>query len=144
MDVVTAEERSALMSRIRGRDTKPELIVRRLAHALGYRFRLHRRDLPGAPDLVFPGRRKVVFIHGCFWHQHPGCRYAYKPKSNTEFWQKKFGANMERDARVLLELRERGWSSLVIWECETSDLEALKVRLESHLEARTGVRGIND
>jgi DNA mismatch endonuclease (patch repair protein) len=144
MDVVTAEARSALMSRIRGRDTKPELIVRRLAHALGYRFRLHRRDLPGAPDLVFPGRRKVVFIHGCFWHQHPGCRYAYKPKSNTEFWQKKFSANMERDVRVLLELRERGWSPLVIWECETSDLGALKARLESHLEARTGVRGIND
>ena len=85
MDVFTAADRSALMSRIRGKDTRPELIVRRLAHGLGYRFRLHRRDLPGAPDMTFPSRKKVVFVHGCFWHQHPGCQYAYKPKSNVEF-----------------------------------------------------------
>lgn len=134
MDVVSAERRSAMMSRIRGRNTKPELVVRRLAHALGYRFRLHRRDLPGAPDLVFPGRRKVVFVHGCFWHRHPGCRFAYYPKSNVEFWKKKFDSNVERDARVLRELRETGWSPIIIWECETSDLSALAVRLKSHLE----------
>lgn len=133
MDVVTSEQRSAMMSRIRGRDTKPELTVRRLVHSLGYRFRLHRRDLPGAPDLVFPGRKKVIFIHGCFWHQHPGCRFAYKPKSNLEFWQKKFDGNVERDARVLRELQERGWSPLVIWECETSDLKTLAARLRAHL-----------
>lgn len=137
MDIVTAEERSAMMSRIRGRDTKPERLVRRLAHRLGYRFRLHRRDLPGAPDLVFPGRRKVVFIHGCFWHQHPGCRFAYKPKSNVEFWQKKFASNIERDARALRELQELGWSSLIIWECQTSDLEALTTILQEHLDARS-------
>lgn len=135
MDVVTSEQRSAMMSRIRGKDTKPELIVRRLAHTLGYRFRLHRRDLPGAPDLVFPGRKKVVFVHGCFWHRHPGCRFAYKPKSNTKFWERKFDSNIERDARVLRELQERGWSPLVIWECETSDLEALTSLLRVHLEA---------
>jgi DNA mismatch endonuclease (patch repair protein) len=135
MDVFTAEERSALMSRIRGRDTKPELAVRRLAHALGYRFRLHRRDLPGAPDLTFPGRRKVVFVHGCFWHQHPGCRYAYRPKSNLEFWKRKLTANTRRDVCVLQKLREQGWSPLVIWECEISNLQNLANRLKSHLEA---------
>lgn len=134
MDVVSAEQRSAMMSRIRGRDTKPELVVRRLAHALGYRFRLHRRDLPGAPDLVFPGRRKVVFVHGCFWHRHPGCRFAYEPKSNIDFWQRKFGSNVDRDARVLQELRDTGWHPLVVWECETSDLGSLTARLKSHLE----------
>jgi DNA mismatch endonuclease (patch repair protein) len=133
MDVFSAKERSALMSRIRGRDTKPELTVRRLAHALGYRFRLHRRDLAGVPDLTFPGQRKVVFVHGCFWHQHPGCRYAYKPKSNLEFWKRKFAANAERDAYVLQKLREQGWSPLVIWECEISDLQHLADRLKSHL-----------
>jgi DNA mismatch endonuclease (patch repair protein) len=134
MDVFSAEKRSALMSRIRGRDTKPELIVRRLVHALGYRFRLHRRDLPGAPDLTFPGRKKVVFIHGCFWHQHQGCRFAYKPKSNVEFWKQKLTGNTRRDARVVQELREQGWSPLVIWECEISDLQNLTNRLTSHLE----------
>ncbi len=134
MDVFTTEERSALMSRIRGKDTKPELTVRRLVHALGYRFRLHRRDLPGAPDLAFPGRRKVVFVHGCFWHQHPGCRYAYRPKSNLEFWKSKLAANTRRDACVLQKLREEGWSPLVIWECEISNLQNLANRLKSHLE----------
>jgi DNA mismatch endonuclease, patch repair protein len=134
MDVFTAEERSALMSRIRGRDTKPELVVRRLAHALGYRFRLHRRDLPGAPDMTFAGRKKVVFVHGCFWHQHPGCRYAYKPKSNIKFWKTKLAANARRDTRVLQKLCEQGWSPLVIWECEISDLTNLAGRLKSHLD----------
>jgi DNA mismatch endonuclease, patch repair protein len=134
MDVFTTEERSALMSQIRGKDTKPELTVRRLAHALGYRFRLHRRDLPGAPDLAFPGRRKVVFVHGCFWHQHPGCRYAYRPKSNLEFWKSKLAANTRRDTCVLQKLREEGWSPLVIWECEISNLQNLANRLKFHLE----------
>jgi len=122
MDVFTAADRSALMSRIRGKDTRPELIVRRLAHGLGYRFRLHRRDLPGAPDMTFPSRKKVVFVHGCFWHQHPGCQYAYKPKSNVEFWKTKLAKNTKRDTCVLQKLREQGWSSLVIWECEISNL----------------------
>lgn len=138
MDVVTSEQRSANMSRIRGRNTKPELVVRRLAHALGYRFRLHRRDLPGAPDLVFPGRRKAIFVHGCFWHRHPGCRFAYNPKSNMAFWQKKFDGNVERDSRVLRELNEKGWDSLVIWECEIDDSEKLEDRLRSYLENVAG------
>lgn len=133
MDIVSVEQRSALMSRIRGKDTKPELIVRRLAHALGYRFRVHRRDLPGVPDLVFPGRRKVVFVHGCFWHRHSGCRYAYAPKSNIDFWQKKFSANVRRDKEVEHALRETGWDQLVIWECETSDVESLSARLRNYL-----------
>lgn len=137
MDVITPEQRSAIMSRIRSKDTTPELIVRRLAHALGYRFRLHVRNLPGVPDLVFPRHRKVVFVHGCFWHQHPGCRFAYKPKSNVGFWQKKFAANLDRDAGLLQELEERDWTSLVIWECETSDLKTLAARMTSHLKHPT-------
>jgi DNA mismatch endonuclease (patch repair protein) len=133
MDVVSTEQRSAQMSRIRGKNTKPELVVRRLVHALGYRFRIHRRDLPGVPDLAFLRRRKVIFVHGCFWHRHPGCRYAYTPKSNVEFWQKKFSSNVERDERVMNNLRTAGWATLVIWECETSDLEALSARLRRYL-----------
>ncbi len=104
MDLISPQRRSANMARIRGRDTTPELAVRRLTHSLGYRFRLHRRDLPGTPDLVFPARRKVVFVHGCFWHRHPGCRFAYEPRSNVEFWRAKFAANIARDARTRGEL----------------------------------------
>lgn len=131
---MTKAQRSAAMSRIRGKNTKPELVVRRLAHALGYRFRLHRRDLPGAPDLTFPRRRTVVFVHGCFWHRHPGCRFAYVPKENAEFWRNKFEANIRRDRRALRELREEGWDALVLWECELSDAQLLKRRLKSHLD----------
>jgi DNA mismatch endonuclease (patch repair protein) len=99
VDIITPAERSALMSRIQGKNTKPEILVRSMAHSLGYRFRLHRRDLPGTPDIVFPRLGKVIFVHGCFWHQHRGCRYAYKPKSNSLFWEKKFSGNRERDKR---------------------------------------------
>jgi DNA mismatch endonuclease (patch repair protein) len=134
MDIVSAEKRSAMMSRIRGRDTKPEMIVRRLAHRLGYRFRLHRRDLPGTPDLVFPGKRKVVFVHGCFWHRHPGCRYAYDPKSNVERWQTKFQGNVLRDMRVKTELERLGWEVHTVWECETADNEALAGKLTRILD----------
>jgi DNA mismatch endonuclease (patch repair protein) len=121
------------MSRIRGKDTKPELVVRRLAHALGYRYRLHRKDLPGRPDLVFPGRRKVVFVHGCFWHRHPGCRKASTPSTRREFWETKFAQNVERDARKEAELRAAGWEVLVIWECETRDSAAVAKRLREFL-----------
>lgn len=117
------------MSRIRGKDTKPELLVRRAVHALGFRFRLHRRDLPGSPDLVFPSRHKVIFVHGCYWHRHPGCQYAYTPKSNMAFWQLKFDANVTRDRLALSTLESLGWGVLVIWECETHDAEALRARL---------------
>lgn len=122
------------MSRIRGKNTKPELIVRRLAHGMGYRFRLHRKDLPGSPDLVFPGRRKVVFVHGCFWHRHEGCRKTTTPKTRAEFWAEKFGRNVERDAENYAALKENGWHHLVVWECETTDLDALAMRLRKFLD----------
>lgn len=134
MDIVSPERRSAMMAGIRGKDTKPELVVRRLAHHLGYRFRLHRRDLPGTPDLVFPGRRKLVFVHGCFWHRHPGCRFAYQPKSNVESWRAKFDTNVTRDARVRRELDKMGWDVLTIWECETTDVEMLANKLTNFLD----------
>jgi DNA mismatch endonuclease (patch repair protein) len=122
-----------MMGRIRGKDTKPEMAVRRLAHRLGYRFRLHRRDLPGSPDLVFPGRKKVVFVHGCYWHRHSGCRMAYEPKSNVAFWTKKFAANVVRDEKVLADLKSQGWDTLVIWECEAKDPELVASRLSTYL-----------
>jgi DNA mismatch endonuclease (patch repair protein) len=131
MDIISREQRSEVMSRIRGRDTKPEILVRRATHALGYRFRLHRKDLPGSPDLVFPKRRIVLFVHGCFWHRHPGCRLAYTPKSNIQFWRDKFERNVERDRKAIELLRAQGWSPRVIWECQTrkpgltNDLQAL-------------------
>ena len=122
------------MGKIRSKDTKPEMVVRRLAHALGYRFRLHRKDLPGSPDLVFPGRHAVVFVHGCFWHRHEGCRLASTPKSNEAFWQAKFGRNVERDARKERELRALGWRVLVVWQCETRRTEVLAERLKDFLD----------
>ena len=133
MDRLTTVQRSLLMGAIKARDTKPEMVVRRLAHALGYRFRLHRKDLPGSPDLVFPSRRAVVFVHGCFWHRHEGCRLASTPKSNEAFWQAKFGRNVERDARQQRELRALGWRVLVVWQCETRDVEGLAARLREFL-----------
>ena len=105
------------MSRVKGRDTTPELIVRRMLHTEGYRFRLHRKDLPGKPDIVFPGRRKVVFVHGCFWHGHR-CRKGRLPKSNKDFWRTKIGANRARDRRHLKGLAALGWKTLVIWQCK--------------------------
>ncbi len=121
MDVVSSDKRSAMMTNIKSRNTRPELAVRRDAHRLGLRFRLHRRDLPGSPDIVFPGKRTVVFVHGCYWHRHTGCKFAYIPKSNVEFWQKKFQNNVARDLRVRQELEDRGWKVITIWECETKD-----------------------
>lgn len=133
MDIVDKARRSAMMAGIRGKDTKPEMRVRRTAHALGYRFRLHRRDLPGSPDLVFPGRRKVIFVHGCYWHRHEGCRYAADPKSNREFWEEKFEKNRARDRRAMTDLVASGWDPLVVWECETLDAKVLGERIASHL-----------
>lgn len=110
-------ERSRNMSRIRGSDTKPEMCVRRLVWKMGYRYRLHRRDLPGTPDLVFPSRQKVIFVHGCYWHRHR-CVYGRPiPKTRTEFWQAKFDANVKRDRRVVRQLRRAGWDVLIVWEC---------------------------
>ena len=126
VDSLTPEARSKNMARIRSRDTGPEMLVRRAAHALGLRFRLHRKDLPGTPDLVLPSRRVAVLVHGCFWHRHKGCRMAYTPKSRVDFWQAKFAGNVERDARKLNELAEAGWRPVVIWECETRDPARLR------------------
>ena len=133
VDCLDPERRSRLMRQVRGKDTKPEMAVRRLAHALGYRFRLHRKDLPGTPDIVFPSRRKVIFVHGCFWHRHPGCRKASMPTTNYDFWKSKFARNIERDARKEAALREAGWNVLVIWECETRHEDDLRVRLRDFL-----------
>lgn len=133
MDIIDEQARSRMMGRIRGKDTKPEMAVRRLAHRLGFRFRLHRRDLPGSPDLVFPGRKKVVFVHGCYWHRHPGCRMAYEPKSNVAFWTEKFAKNVARDEKALADLKNQGWDTLVIWECEVENLALIASRLSAYL-----------
>ncbi|MFD1702847.1 very short patch repair endonuclease [Methylopila henanensis] len=116
--VETPERRSAVMRAVKGRDTGPEMAVRRAAHALGYRFRLHRKDLPGRPDLVFPSRRKAIFVHGCFWHGHDCARGARTPKTNADYWRAKIARNMARDERVKAELAALGWETLTIWECE--------------------------
>jgi DNA mismatch endonuclease, patch repair protein len=117
VDIVDSKTRSRMMSRIRGRDTIPELRLRKALHKLGYRYRLNARELPGHPDLVFPKFRAIVLVHGCFWHRHRGCRFATSPASNVSFWQQKFDKNLSRDARVLSELRALGWRVAIIWEC---------------------------
>lgn len=118
MDTMTRAQRSALMSRIRGKDTRPELVVRSLLHRMGLRFRLHSPKLPGRPDIVLPSRKTVVFVHGCFWHRHARCRFATTPASNKEFWQAKFEANRARDRRNIAALRKLGWRVIVVWECQ--------------------------
>lgn len=127
------DHRSWNMSRIRGKNTKPELTVRRLLHAEGFRYRLHAADLPGRPDIVFRSRKKVIFVHGCFWHQHDGCRNAVMPKTRTEFWSEKLGKNVNRDQVVLDQLREKGWTALIIWECQTSQPEIVTEMLKEFL-----------
>ncbi|WP_081688849.1 very short patch repair endonuclease [Inquilinus limosus] len=129
-DVPEARRRN--MSAIRARDTKPEYVVRRLLHRLGYRFRLHRKDLPGRPDIVLPSRRKVILVHGCFWHRH-GCRNSVLPRARREWWEAKLRRNAERDESNLKELCELGWSPLVVWECEIGDRETLTRVLLDHL-----------
>ena len=132
VDIMTPEQRSALMSRIRSVDTKPELFVRRALHAMGYRFRTHVRDLPGRPDLVFTKRHAVVFVHGCFWHRH-GCKKTYVPKVREEFWDSKFTANKSRDERNQLQLVRSGWRGLVVWECEVENDDTLLDRIVAFL-----------
>ena len=132
VDNLSPKERSRLMSRVRGKDTKPEMIVRRLAHRLGYRFRLHRRDLPGSPDLVFPGRKKVIFVHGCYWHRH-NCKKSTVPKTNVEFWRDKFLKNVERDDKNLKKTKNLGWTPLVIWQCQTENERELGQILDDFL-----------
>lgn len=121
------------MAKVRGRDTRPEMLVRRLIHGMGFRYRLHARHLPGRPDLVFPGRQKVIFVHGCFWHRHDGCRRATIPQGNREFWQSKLQRNVIRDEMQVAALKAGGWAVLVIWECETKDPDKTAERVRSFL-----------
>ena len=117
-DILTKEKRSWNMSRIKGKDTKPELLLRSLLHRSGFRFRLHDKKLPGKPDIVLPRYKTVIFVNGCFWHRHSGCRYAYTPKSGQEFWFKKFESTVKRDKEKEEKLKEKGWDVIVVWECE--------------------------
>lgn len=129
MDRLTPAQRSSLMSNVRGKDTRAERTVRSLLHRMGYRFRLHKKELPGTPDIVLPKYKAVIFVHGCFWHRHPNCSKTTTPKSHTEFWQTKFAQNVERDARVARELKSSGWKVLIVWECELKATDALAERL---------------
>lgn len=125
--------RSEIMRSVKSRDTKPEMVVRRLLHRMGYRYRLHRPDLPGKPDIVFSSRRKVIFVHGCFWHGHSCIRGNRLPKTNTEYWRSKIRRNVERFSRQLEDLVENGWAGLVVWECELSEESKLQERLTQYL-----------
>lgn len=121
------------MSRIRCKDTKPELTVRSMLHRMGYRFRLHIKSLPGCPDIILPKHRVVIFVHGCFWHRHPGCKYAYTPKSRQAFWNEKFEINQKRHKKVTEELEKLGWKTFVIWECEAAKPYQLHDRIVDYL-----------
>lgn len=134
-DKLSQAARSANMARVRGSNTRPELLVRRLVHGLGYRYRLHARDLPGTPDLVFRRRKKVIFVHGCFWHGHPGCPRAARPQSNAEFWNEKLTRNLDRDAAQVASLEAAGWRVFVVWECETRDKRSLGERVRAFLNS---------
>lgn len=135
IDTLTPMERSERMSLIKERDSRPEMVVRRLVHGLGYRYRLHRRDLPGRPDLVFGKRQKIIFLHGCFWHRHDdsACKLARLPKTRLDFWLSKLEANRARDVKNQERLKEMGWDYLVIWECQLRDKEQLAKRIQSFL-----------
>ena len=134
-DTVAPERRSEIMSKIRAKGMKPEMQVRRLAHSMGYRYRLHRKDLPGKPDLVFPSRRKVIFVHGCFWHQHadPACKIVRLPQSNQDYWGPKLERNVERDAKHAAKLGELGWAVMILWECEVNSGHRLRERIREFL-----------
>lgn len=134
MDRVTKEKRSEIMSKVQGKNTTPELAVRKLVFSLGYRYRLHGKNLPGKPDLVFPGRKKVIFVHGCFWHYH-NCKIGHLPKSRPEYWIPKLEANRKRDAEHYKKLVEQGWSIFVVWECEVKDTPTIKEKILNFLEA---------
>lgn len=132
-DTMTQIQRSQCMSRIKSKNTGPEIAVRRIVHRMGCRFRLKPQRLPGSPDIVLTRHRAVIFVHGCFWHRHKNCRFAYMPKSRKMFWQGKFEENLSRDRRAMQKLRKLGWSALVIWECRVSDPDWLRCRISSFL-----------
>lgn len=133
-DVLSRKQRSAVMARIRGKDTAPEKIVRSLLHRLGYRFRLYDSRLPGTPDIVFPSQRKVIFVHGCFWHGHRRCKRASLPKTRAAFWRQKIVGNQMRDARTVERLRRMGWRVLQVWQCQITKREQLVRRLTAFLD----------
>lgn len=137
MDSLTPLQRSERMSKVRATDTALEMVVRRLVHGMGYRYRLHRKDLPGKPDLVFPARHKVIFVHGCFWHRHgdPGCRLARLPKSRLEFWIPKLDGNKTRDVKTQAILEGMGWSVMTIWECQIRDTKKLERSIREFLDS---------
>ena len=130
-DTMTPEQRHRCMAAIKGKDTKPEMIVRRYLHALGFRYGLHNRKLPGSPDLIFRSFKTVVFIHGCFWHGHAGCKYYRLPKSNVEFWQQKIERNRQRDKETRAKLIEKGWNVITVWECDLRDKTCRELTLSS-------------
>ena len=132
-DVFTKSKRSEVMSHIKGRNTKPELAVRSLLHRMGYRFRLHRADLPGKPDIVLSRYKTVIFVHGCFWHRHKDCRFAYTPKSRTDFWLNKLESNVIRDIQVKSDLEILGWRVITVWECELRDMDLLSRKIVAEL-----------
>src|SRR5262249_16663819 len=134
LDRISNERRSEIMSRIRGKDTSPELTVRSLLHKLGYRYRLHSRKLPGCPDLVFSSRKKVIFVHGCFWHGHRGCRKGKLPKSRLEYWEPKIKANRRRDSSNIRKLKAEGWDVFTVWQCKLKNIEDIKAQIVSFLE----------
>ena len=133
MDVFSADKRSQVMRAVKSQDTGVEMVVRRLLHKAGFRYRLHRKDLPGKPDITFPGRRKII-VNACFWHQHQGCHYADQPSSRTEYWQIKIDKNAERDSRNMAALQEQGWDVLVVWECQARDQSELAQELFDFLK----------
>lgn len=134
-DFLTPEQRSALMSKVRGKNTKPEMIVRRALHAMGVRYRLHAKELPGRPDIVMRPRKSAIFVHGCFWHSHPGCRRCRIPSTNSDFWSAKLERNKTRDQAAVQALAEMGWRVLVLWECQTKAGPDLDSRLAEFVSA---------
>lgn len=136
MDILTKKYRSEIMSRVRSTNTAPERQVRSILHGLGYRFRLHRKDLPGTPDIVLASYSAVIFVHGCFWHRHKSCRDASTPKTRESFWKEKFNKNVNRDRRKTMALKRLGWKVLVVWECELKDEKTLATRLSSLLSRK--------
>lgn len=135
-DTRTKEKRSEIMSAVHSKDTGPEMVIRRLVFGMGYRYRLHVKELPGRPDIVMPGRRKVIDVRGCFWHGHVGCRYGRLPKSRLEFWTAKIERNRARDVENLKLLEDRGWKVLVVWQCELKNLDTLKTKLYEFIEGQ--------
>ncbi|MGH1448805.1 MAG: very short patch repair endonuclease [Pseudomonadaceae bacterium] len=140
MDIVDQPTRSRMMAGIKGKDTKPEMAVRRYLHACGYRFRLHRKDLPGKPDIVLAKLKTCIFVHGCFWHRHIGCRYATTPKTRQNFWSEKFRATVARDLRAVQALEDAGWRVLIVWECEIKhSRDTTLAALVSALQSKKGL-----